>query len=159
MEVTPHESSRQITIFQNENNVNAFYRLVMRKLLHESISSSALNAIVAYAWIRNKITIHPKIISTSSDILALTGKTCLHRVLLETERGFFGSKKSTTLSGGKLDTDMSLSDREKSVLLLDKRTYQSRKNFRTIECWYDAQASWKSFCVDHCFKCEAFDIK
>ena len=50
LEATLHESSRQATIFQNENYMSDFYGPGMRKLLHDALSSGALIAIDADAW-------------------------------------------------------------------------------------------------------------
>ena len=52
---------------------------------------------------------------------------------METERIFFGNTKETTFSEDGQEADMRLSDSEKSVLLLDKRTLCSRNIFRPRE--------------------------
>ena len=65
----------------------------MRKLLHGVLSSDTLSTIDEHAWSRNKIMTNTKWASTSTNLLALTGKACLSRAILELERRFFGNKE------------------------------------------------------------------
>ena len=56
---------------------------------------------------------HAKIFPADIDSFTNMGKTCLARVLLETERMVFGSTEDNTFAEGSEDYDSIVSDREK----------------------------------------------
>ena len=92
-------------------------------------------------------------------ILSHIGKTCLSRTILETERRFFGEIEDVTFSEGGQEADASLSDRETSVLLLDKRNFCIRSVFRSIEDRSDVQSVLKEFHTKNHAQYEAHDRK
>ena len=59
----------------------------------------------------------------SIDSFTTTEKTCLIGALLEIERKVFGNAEDKTFVEGGEDCVMSLSDREKAVLTVDKRSF------------------------------------
>ena len=67
----------------------------------------------------------------------------MSRTILETKRRFFGYKEDATFVEGGKEADMSLSDRDKADLLLDKRTCFSRSVFHSVEDWSDVQVFFK----------------
>ena len=70
------------------------------------------------------------------DTFSANGLECRCRALLETERRLFGNKNETTFNETNDEPDLTLSEREKGVLVLDKRT-----SFRGSVL---GQAEWKS---------------
>ena len=98
MEAVLYDASRTTTVCQNENNLNSCCGPVRRKMLHDGLSSNDLNIIDACAWNKNKMMTRPKIIPINTNFLTLTGKTCLSREILETEKIFFGTKEDMNFS-------------------------------------------------------------
>ena len=93
----------------------------MRKIIHDSFSRVSLQIIDGETWSKNKSLMHPSRIDTNTNDFTIIGKTCLTRELLETEPRFFNNDGEVSFAEGGEDYDMSLSCREKFILLLDTR--------------------------------------
>ena len=92
----------------------------MIKKMRDGLSSGLLK--VTDVWGKNKLFMCPKIIYSDADDFTVAGKKCLTRELLETERSFFGNAEEIAFSEIEENCEMSLSDLEIEILLLDKRT-------------------------------------
>ena len=76
------------------------------------------------------------------------------RVLLETERRFFGKAEEITFSESGENCDMSLSYRENEILLLYKRECYSKSIFSSVNDWRETQDALKSHCAKNHVQCE-----
>ena len=123
----------------------------MRKTMHDYLSSGSLKAIDAETWSKNKFLMHPKIIYSDTDDFTIVGKTFLTGALLEIERRFFGNTEDITFAERGKNYDVSLSDGEKEIVLLDKNTYCNKSVFSSASDQREAQDVLKS----HHEKCHA----
>ena len=108
----------------------------------------------ADTWSKKKSMTHSKMSHARTDTLTVIGNTCLTKALLETERRFFSNTEEETYSERGKDCDMSLSDREKVVLMIDKRTCCSRSVFRSVKDWNDDKDRLKLFNANYFEQCE-----
>ena len=86
---------------------------------------------------------HAKRSEINIDIFTTARKTYLNRLLFETERSFFGNTVEKNYTEPGADCEMSFSDREKALLLMDKRTSFGRSVFSSVRDWNDARDKLK----------------
>ena len=86
-------------------------------------------------WSSNILIMHPTRLEFKASTFTSTERACLNRELLETERSFFGNTVDEHFSESGEDFDMSLSNREKELLIMDRRTCCSRIIFRYLNDW------------------------
>ena len=120
----------------------------MRKTLHDELSCGSMNVIDADSWSNKKSVMNPKRLDASTGTFTTIGKTCLIRALLESDQRFFGNYEEETFAESGEDCDMSLSDRENTSLLMDKRTCFSRSVFHLVNIWNYSQDKLKTFYVN-----------
>ena len=107
--------------------------------MHDGLLSGSLEAIDVNTWSKNKFLTFPKRIDSGADDFTIIGKTFFARELFETERRFFGDTEDITFVESRENCDMSLSFREKSILLLDKIVCCSKSVFSSANYWREAQ--------------------
>ena len=93
----------------------------MRKTRYDGLLRGSLEAINVKTWGKNNFLMHPKRIHSDTDDFTIIGKTCLTRMSLETERRIFGNTEEIDFAESGENCDISLLDRQKATLLLDKR--------------------------------------
>ena len=62
----------------------------------DRLSSRSLEEIDVDTWSKNKLLMRPKRIDSDSDDFTVSGKNCLTRALLQTERRLFGNAEEIT---------------------------------------------------------------
>ena len=115
----------------------------MRNISHGSLSSRSLEAIYSETWSKNKSLMRLKIIDFDADDFTISKKPFLTRALLDTECRIFGNAEEMIFSESGQNCDMSLSDREESILLLDKRTCCTKSFFSSVNDWRKDQDALK----------------
>jgi len=139
------------TLAQNEHLHNAAYGPVAKKKLHNHLSQSSLLLIDADNWRVDQKD--PPRIRVDVATFTAAGKTCLRRALLETERRFFGNRTEVVFTE---IPKLKLSDREKGVLVLDKRTCLNGTIISQAQ-WRDAVNALESVYVGFYVQCKLYD--
>ena len=130
------------TLSQNESHLNAAYGPVVRKNLHNTLSAPTMMVIDTNRWGRNvKAPRSSKLVSDFSEY----GAECRRRAKLECERRFFGNTSEEVFPQGQCS--VGCKNREKGVLLLDKRTCCNMLIMKKGE-WEDAVHVLESFYID-----------
>ena len=83
-------------------------------------------------------------ISVDVDTFSKDGQECRKLALLETERRFFGNRGDEVLQNLNVEAGLDLIQREKAVLVLDKRTC-CRGSILSPAQWKDEAAALKVF--------------
>ena len=104
----------------------------MRMSMQDGLSSGSLDVTCVVIWSKSKCMMHPKRIDSNVDNFTIIGKLFFTRALLETERRLFGNKKEITFVEIRENCDMRLLDREKLILLIDKRACQRKIMFSSV---------------------------
>ena len=138
-------------------NLNAVHRTVMRKKIYDDLSSGSLELTDVDTWIKNKLLTHPKRIDSHENDFTIAGKSCLTRALTETERRFFGNAEGINFTESEEKCDISLPDREKGILLIEKRVLYRKIVFSLVNNWREDQDALKSHCMKYFMKCESHE--
>ena len=117
---------RLTTVFQEEERLNGAHGSVVRKFLHDSLSSRTMRMINSDLWSSQKAMIHPtrKVVNINS--FTDTGRTYLKRPLLECEISVFNDKTEIIFTKQSYEFCVNSTNRERSLLVLDKRICWSR---------------------------------
>ena len=127
----------------------------MRKKVHDDLTGSSMDLIDMPNWTTQVIAPH---ISVDIDTFSEDGRECRKRALLETERRFFGNIGDEVLQDLNVEAGLDLTQREKAVLVLDKRTC-CRGSILSSAQWKDAVAALKVFYIEFYIRSKAYDRK
>lgn len=141
------------TIAQNETLLNSAFGPVMKKVLHKKLKASEIEMIDLPNW--GKSSRAPRVL-VSVNSWSRNGLKCRKRATLECERRFFGNTSEQLIAAN--DPRLRLSNREKAVLVLDKRTSMNGKILKKAE-WRDAVNALEDFYVQFYAKAKAFERK
>ena len=100
---------------------------------------------------------HPTRSEINTRFFTTTGRICLNRALLEIEKSFFANTTEETFSGSGENCDVSLSNREKSLLLTYKRTCFSINFSSPASDWNDCRDECNFFYVKYFMQCKAHE--
>ena len=125
-------TSQLILVCQNEEKLNVSHGPVMQKSLHDSLLKETMELISTEQRSSDKHMTCPTRSEVNVNSFAEAGKACKKRAFLEFERRFFNNKSETTFADAKYDFCMHLSNRERSLLVLDKRFCWSRSVFENV---------------------------
>ena len=118
----------------------------MRKYLHDSLLRATMQLIH-----------HPTRSEANADSFNEARKTCKKIELLECERIFFNNKLEKTFAEANADFFMNLLDKERALLVLEKRVCWSRSAFDNAHDWTDFQNELKHYHVKHCVQTKAHE--
>ena len=91
---------------------------------------------------------HPSGTSVDLNSLSNADGECRRRVLLETERRFFGNLSENIGEEINIEASLKLSQRGKAVLVLDKRTCLQPGVLTNNDDWKDAISTLRELCVE-----------
>ena len=155
VEAILRSSKTLVTLSQTETKLNAAFAPIMRKKVHDDLTGSSMDLIDMPNWTTQVIA--PRI-SVDVDTFSEDGQECRKRALLETERRFFGNRGDEVLQDLNVEAGLDLTQREKAVLVLDKRTC-CRGSILSSAQWKDAVAALKVFYIEFYIKSKAYDRK
>ena len=121
--------------------MNAAFAPITKKKVHDYLTGSSMDLIDMPNLITQVIAPH---ISVDVDTFSKDGRECRKLALLETERRFFGNRGDEVLQNLNVEAGLDLIQREKAVLVLDKRTY-CRGSILSPAQWKDEAAALKVF--------------
>ena len=141
------------TIAQNETLLNSAFGPVMKKILYKKLKVTEMEMIDVATW--GKSSRAPrKLVKVNT--WSRNGRECRRRATLECERRFFGNDTESLLAAN--DTRLRLSNREKAVLVLDKRTTMNGKILKKPE-WREAVNALEDFYVEFYVTAKKFERK
>ena len=149
-------SKALVTFSQTENQLIAAYAPVLRKKVHTQLKGNKLDIINVSEW-QNQI--HPSRTSADVDSFSSAGRECRRRALLETERRFFGNRSENIGEEINIEASLKLSQREKAVLVLDKRTCLQPGILTNDDDRKDAISALREFYVEFYVQSKCYERK
>ena len=143
------ETSRLTTICQNEDKLNGVRGPGMRKALHDIFSRVTVTLTDAEEWSAHKEIVHPTRSEPNVDSFAEKVKVYRTRELLKCERRFFNNKTEETFAERNTEFYMKLTDREKTVLVLEKKICWSKSAFDGVAKWKCCESELKIHCTNY----------
>ena len=90
-------------------------------------------------WSSQKAMTRPTISVVNVTSFAYTGRTFLKRDMLECERRFFNNKTEIIFAKQNCEFCVNLTNRERALLVLEKRMCWSRSVFADVNDWMDCK--------------------
>ena len=108
-------------------------------------------------WSSDKAMMRPTRSEANIDSFSETGKICKKRALLECERIFFKIKTEKTFAENNSEFSMNLLDRERAMLVIDKRVCWSRCSFYNVMQCNECKTELKRYCIKYHVQTKACD--
>jgi len=112
-------SKIMVTLVQTETKLIAAFAPIIRKNLHDALTSDTMDLICDRGWTDQA---HPPRVPIDVNDFSDGGRAWGRRALLETERRFFDNDSDDLMSELAQLALLKLTQREKATLVLDKRT-------------------------------------
>ena len=150
-------SKKLVTFSQTEKSLIAAYAPALRKQVHNQLSAKNMEKIDLLEW---QSQVNPSRTSVNVDeTFSDAGRECRRRALLETERRFFGNTSDDLMDDHSVKAALKLTQREKAVMVLDKRTCLDKQILDNADEWHDAIRALRDFYVEFYVQGKKYDRK